>query len=70
MLLAISGFIATTAFAAWVIFLGGAEWLEGSLWSGFLFHPLAPTAPATILKLAAVVVWSFHLALFIIDVSS
>jgi len=57
---------ASTAFAAWLIFFGGAERLEGSFGSAFVFHPLAPTASASILKLLALVAWLASLGYFMV----
>ena len=48
---------ATTAFAVWVVFLGGAEQLEGSITSALLFHPMAPMLTATHLKAYAIFAW-------------
>jgi hypothetical protein len=57
---------ASSAFAAWVIFFGGAEELEGTLASAFLFHPLAPTVSSSMLKVLAVAMWLSSLAFFLV----
>lgn len=46
---------ADVAFCVWLVFLGGAERLEGTLLAGLLVDPLAPLAPATALKVLGVV---------------
>jgi hypothetical protein len=54
----------------WIIFFDGAEQLEGTLASAFLFHPLAPTLPSSLLKLLAVVNWLGSLVYFLVMVLS
>jgi len=46
----VAAFGAVTAFAAWVVFFGGAEWLEGTIKSAFLIHAWAPFWHATGIK--------------------
>ena len=50
-------FLFTSAFAAWVIFFGGAEKLEGTLLSFFVIDMFAPFLSAGMLKLYIAVVW-------------
>ncbi len=47
----------SSLFWAWIIFGGGADWLEGSLLSGFLVSWLAPRWSADGIKLFAVLTW-------------
>ncbi len=47
----------SSVFWAWIIFGGGADWLEGSLLSGFLVSWLAPRWSADGIKLFAGLTW-------------
>jgi hypothetical protein len=47
----ILGYSANVLFWAWVIWWGGAEWLEGTFTSGFLISWLAPRWSADGIKL-------------------
>ena len=49
--------VAATVFAAWVVFLGGAEWLEGTIKSGFLIHAAAPFWHAAGIKAYVAITW-------------
>ena len=48
---------AITTIVIWVIFLGGAEWLEGTITSAFLVHPHAPFWHAPGIKLYVGLSW-------------
>ena len=50
-------FFAYTSFVAWVLFWGGAEWLEGTFTSGFLVHELAHRWSAEGIKLYVGLSW-------------
>ncbi len=50
-------FGAATAFAVWVVFFGGAEWLEGTIKSAFLIHANAPFWHAAGIKAYVVITW-------------
>jgi hypothetical protein len=50
-------FGAGTLFVAWVVFLGGAERLEGTIKSAFLVHEWAPNWHATGIKIYVVATW-------------
>lgn len=50
-------FGAVTAFAAWAVFFGGAEWLEGTVKSAFLIHAWAPFWHATGIKAYVLITW-------------
>jgi hypothetical protein len=41
----------------WILFLGGADWLEGSFLSGFLVSIHAPLWSADEMKLFVVLIW-------------
>jgi hypothetical protein len=47
-----------TAFTVWVVLLGGAEWLEGTLKSAFLVHSFAPYWNATGIKVYVTIAWA------------
>ena len=58
---------------AWVLFLGGAEKLEGTLASGFLIDAFAPRWSAAGIKLFAALTWAaagvwFLVGLFVPEV--
>jgi len=63
-------FIGTTTFAIWVIFFDGAEQLEGTVFSGIIFGWMAPMESASVLKIAAVVLWLTSLVYFLMDAFS
>jgi hypothetical protein len=48
---------AVTLFTAWIVFLGGAERLEGTIKSAFLIHSLAPAWHAAGIKAYVAIVW-------------
>jgi hypothetical protein len=48
---------AATLFTAWVVFLGGAERLEGTIKSAFLIHSLAPAWHAAGIKAYMAISW-------------
>jgi len=50
-------FVAYTAFVAWVVFLNGAEILEGTIKSAFVIAPRAIWWSATGIRLYAGLVW-------------
>ena len=50
-------FAAYTLFYAWVLFWGGAEWLEGSFLSRLLIHQQAPRWSAQGIKLFLGLPW-------------
>ena len=50
-------FAVVTAFAAWVVFFGGAERLEGTLKSALLFEASAPFWHAAGIKAYAAISW-------------
>ena len=50
-------FILATAFVAWIVYFGGAEWLEGTITSAFVIDPSAPLWSAAGIKLYTVVTW-------------
>jgi hypothetical protein len=59
--LVIAGFfLGWTAFAAWIVFFDGAEWLEDTWIGAFifaLFYDLWFTSPATAVKVWVGVIW-------------
>ena len=46
-----------TLFAAWVVFLGGAERLEGTIKSAFLINSMAPSWHAAGIKVYVAISW-------------
>ena len=50
-------FAASSLFWCWLLFWGGAEWLEGSFLSGLLVHFRAPHWSAEGIKLFAGLTW-------------
>ena len=48
---------AGTLFTAWVIFLGGAERLEGTIKSAFLINSMAPSWHAAGIKVYVAISW-------------
>jgi hypothetical protein len=55
----VAGFAATSLLWAWILFWGGAEWLEGTMASGFL-HVLAYRWSADGIKLFVGLTWLFE----------
>jgi hypothetical protein len=53
-------FVVSCLFWAWVLFLGGAEWLEGSWLAGLLVHVRAPEVSAEGIKVIAALLWLFE----------
>jgi hypothetical protein len=53
-------FIATTAFAIWIVFFGGAEELEGTIASAFLIDLFAPLLTVPLLKAYVIFAWIAH----------
>jgi hypothetical protein len=51
---------------AWVLALGGAEWLEGSWLAGLLVHVRGPELSAEGLKVIAGLLWLFEAIWFVI----
>jgi hypothetical protein len=58
-------FAVTSLFWAWVVFLGGAEWLEGPL-AAIIAHVRAAEVSAEGLKVIAMVCWLFEAVMFVI----
>lgn len=50
-------FVVSTIIAAWVVYFGGADWLEGTLASAFVIDPAAPLWSAAGIKLFTMVAW-------------
>jgi hypothetical protein len=50
-------FAVTSLLWTWVLFWGGADWLEGSFLSGFLIHTFAPRWSAEGIKVFAALTW-------------
>ena len=48
---------AVSVFAGWVIFLGGAERLEGTIKSAFLIQAMAPAWHAAGIKVYVAICW-------------
>jgi hypothetical protein len=46
-----------TLFTAWVVFLGGAERLEGTIKSAFLINSMAPSWHAAGIKVYVAISW-------------
>ncbi len=59
-------FVASSLFWAWLLFWGGAEWLDGSFLSGLLIHFRAPEWGAEGIKLFAVLSWLGQTIWFVI----
>jgi hypothetical protein len=57
-------FALTSLLWAWVLFWGGADWLEGSFLAGLLVHILAPRWTADGIKLFAAFSWFFETVWF------
>ncbi|HXD87368.1 MAG TPA: hypothetical protein VN641_12805 [Urbifossiella sp.] len=53
----IGAFAVTSLFWAWLLFGGGAAWLEGSFLSGLLVHFRAPEWTAEGIRLFAFLMW-------------
>ncbi len=62
----IAVFVLYSAFCAWVIFGGGADWLEGSFLSGFLISWFAPRWSADGIKLIVSLTWLLECIWFLI----
>lgn len=54
-------FAVFTALTYWVVFMDGAETLEGKLTSAFVIDPLAPLLSADHLRLYVIFLWFAHL---------
>jgi len=50
-------FALSAIFVAWVVYFGGAEWLEGTITSAFVVDRRAPTWSAAGIKLYTLVAW-------------
>ncbi len=61
----IAAFAVTSLFCTWVIFLGGADWLEGSWLAEVLITRLAGEVSAAGLKVLAGIIW-FGQAIFLL----
>ena len=46
-----------SVFTLWILFLGGAEWLEGTVRASLLVHYNAPYWHATGIKLYVAITW-------------
>ena len=55
-----------TVFAVWVVFLGGAEWLEGTIKSAFLLNANAASWHATGIKAYVAIMWVGSLLWFLV----
>ena len=53
----VGAFVAASLFWSWVLFWGGAEWLEGSFVSGLLIDWWAPRWSADGIKVFALGTW-------------
>jgi hypothetical protein len=53
----VATFALTSLFWAWVLFWGGADWLEGSFLSGLLVDIFAPRWSAAGIKVFAALTW-------------
>jgi hypothetical protein len=61
-------FLATSAFAAWMVFYGGAEELEGSWASFFLVNRFGPLLSAWALKVYVSATWFFQLVFLLVHI--
>jgi hypothetical protein len=50
-------FFVSAAFVAWVVYFGGAEWLEGTLVSAIVIDSSAPLWTAAGIKLYTLIAW-------------
>ena len=57
-------FAVSSLFWGWIVFLGGADWLEGSILSAFLVSVHAPQWSAEELKAFVGIIW-FLVGLFV-----
>lgn len=65
-------FAVTSLFWVWIIFLGGADWLEGSWLAAFIISSTAMEWSAEVIKLFAGLMWFgagiwFTIGLFVKD---
>jgi hypothetical protein len=56
----------SSLFWAWIIFLGGADWLEGSFISAFLISVHAPQWTAEEMKAFVGLIWFFEGIWFVV----
>jgi hypothetical protein len=59
-------FVFSSLFWCWILFWGGAEWLEGTFLSGLLLHMRAPLWSEEGLKIFAGLTWLIHGVWFLI----
>jgi len=60
-------FLIFSMFAYWVIFLGGADYLQHKVQSALLLSPLAPALTAPLLRLYVGALWCLRLVLLIVN---
>lgn len=65
-LLEVVSFVAWTLFAAWVMFLGGGDWLEDTVTSAFVVHPGALNWGASGIKLYVGLAWIGSVVLWLL----
>lgn len=63
-------FLASSLFWSWIIFWGGAAWLEGSFVAGLFVHFRAPTWTEEGIKIFAVLTWICEFIWFMIGLKS
>jgi hypothetical protein len=63
-------FLATSLFWFWILFKGGADWLEGSILVGLLLHFRATTWTAEGIKLFAGIAWLGEIVWFVVGLFS
>jgi hypothetical protein len=66
LLLWIALYLVTSLLWVWVLFLGGADWLEGSFLAGLLVHVFAPRWSADGLRVFAAGTWLLQTIWFIV----
>jgi hypothetical protein len=67
--LSIGLLLAVTGFWAWVLFLGGADWLEGTWMAEVFVHVGAGGLSSTALKILTTVIWLGEVTYFVVTLS-
>lgn len=62
----IGAYAGLSLFWAWLLFLGGAEWLEGSWLAAFIVHFRSPEWTADGIRLFALLMWIGQTIWFVI----